>query len=95
MTIIGHLAQGIGDACLHSLRAIVGHSKLASDLVRCEKANAIDVTRQLVGIGTHHVDAVIAIRLEDFDGVRGADVVALQKDHHLFDGLLLFPCLLY
>ncbi len=65
VAVAGHLAQGVGDAGLYPLRAIVGQAQLAGDLVRCEKADAIDIAGQAIGIVAHHVDAGVAIGLVD------------------------------
>jgi hypothetical protein len=91
VAVVGHLAEGVGDAGLDSLGAVVGQAQLAGDLVGGEKADAVDVAGQAVGVVAHDVDAGIAVGLEDAHGVGGADVVALQEEHDLLDGLLLLP----
>jgi len=50
-----------------------------------EKANAIDVCRQTIGIFTHDFDRLIAIGLVDFDSIGGRDSMTLEKNHHFLD----------
>ena len=77
VALVGHLVEGVGDAGLHPLRAIVGQAQLAGDLVGGEKADAVDVAGQAVGVAAHYVNGRVAVGFIDFDGVGGADVVAL------------------
>ena len=63
--IFGQLLKHIEDAGLSPDPAVFGKSKLLSDPVGGEKADAEDIRRQTVGILSDDLDGPIAIPLED------------------------------
>ena len=61
--------------------------------IRRAKADPPDIVCQAIGIFLHHRNAVRPIGLEDLCRVAGTHIVPLQKEHDVFDLLLLDPAL--
>ena len=59
------------------------------------KADPPDVIRQAIGVFLNDGNTLGAIGLEDLCRVAGAHVVPLQKEHDIFDLLLLLPALFH
>ena len=64
-----------------------------SDRVRRTKTDPPDIIGESVGILLHDGNALTAIGLENLRRMTGADIVTLQKEHDIFDFLLLCPAL--
>ena len=61
------------------------------DAVGGFEAHAVNIPRQAVGVAAHHAEGLVAVLLVDLDRQVGADAVAVQEEHDLFDLLLLIP----
>ena len=94
MPFIGELVQRIKQACPEALIAVVPKAKLGGNGVCGLETNAPDIVRQTVRVLFYNLEAVLPIFLIDSGGVRGADIVGLEKEHDVFDFLLRFPALL-
>ncbi len=65
-------------------------AELRGDLVRRLEADAPDVAGEPVGVRSPSM-AIVAVGLEDADGARGADAMAVEEDHDLAHRLLFVP----
>src|ERR687886_431019 len=93
-------------ALVHSLRERVGdpgpnaHARglldpeLGGDPVGRLEADALDVTREPVGVLGDDLHGPCAIDLVDPHGPAGADAMAVQEEHDLADDLLFGPAVL-
>ena len=77
---------------LDSRRIVVRQTDVLCDFIGRFEANAANVLNQLVGRVLHHCQRFITVLFVNFDGQIGRDVVRLEKQHHIFDGALFFPC---
>ena len=89
--IVGLFAEGIGHAGGDAPGRVGGQPQVARDLVRCLEPDATDLASQAIGVLLHHVQCLVAECLVHFDRPRSAHAVALQKDHHFANLLLLLP----
>ena len=91
VALVGGLRQGVLQARLDPLRAVVRDADGLGDLVGGEEADAPDVGGQPVGLVLHDGDRGVAVLLVDAHRDGGGDPDALEEDHDLLDGLLLLP----
>jgi len=91
VAVFGHLAQRVVDARLDTSRIVGRQAQRLGNLVGRLEADAVDVLHQLIGCGLDDRQRLIAILLVDLDRQMGGDAVAVEEDHHILDGPLLFP----
>ena len=91
VSLVGQLVEGVENTATAPSLVVLAIAHLSCDSVGGLEADAPDVIGKAVGIGLHLVDALLAVGLVDLGGVGGADTVALEKDHHIFDVELFHP----
>ena len=72
----------------------MAETHLFSDSIRCFETNSPDVVSEPIGVLLNDGDAFIPIGFENLGGMAGADIMALEKEHDVFDFLLLLPAFL-
>ena len=91
MSLVGRLGQGVLEARLDAVGAVVRDADGLGDAVGGQEADAPDVRGQAVGPVADDGDGGVAVLLVDAHREGGRDADALEKDHHLLDGFLLLP----
>jgi len=94
MAVVHGLLQHVNDPGLDSEIAVAGKAQLGGNGVRCQKADAVHVEGDPVGVFLHDLQGSRAVVLEQPDRVRAADAVGLQKEHQVADFAVLAPGLL-
>ena len=91
VTLVHRLGQRVGDPGAHADHRRLLDAEPHGDRVRGLEADAADIAREPIRVLGHDLDGIGAVGLEDADGARGADAVAVQEDHDLPHDLLLGP----
>ncbi len=91
MAVAGGLEEGVAQAGVGAQGRIGVDAELAGDGVGGFEADAVDVARELVGVGAHLFDGLVAVGFVDADGPAGAGAVGVQEHHDLAHDLLLGP----
>lgn len=91
VALVGGLRQGVLEARLDALGAVVRDADGLGDLVRGEEADAPDVGGQAVGLVLDDRDRRVAVLLVDAHRDRRRHLDGLEEKHDLLDRLLLLP----
>jgi hypothetical protein len=91
MALVHCFGQGVGNPRTNPDHRRLFDAELHGDRVDGLETNATNIAREPVRVLGHHLDGIGAIGLEDPHRSRGADTVAVQKDHDFSHGLLFGP----
>src|SRR5215510_558367 len=91
MALIHAFGQRIGNPRTNPDHRRLFDAKLHGDRISGLETNATNIAREPIRILGHDLDGVGAIGLEDPHRSRGADTVAVQKDHDFTHDLLFGP----
>src|SRR5262249_28685584 len=89
--LVARLREGELEAGLRALGAVVGDAQTLRDLVSRLEADAPDLSGEAVRLVLDDSDRGVAVGLVDTHGQAGGNANPREKNHHLFDGLLLRP----
>src|SRR5262245_57902526 len=91
MALVHPLGQRVGNSRTNPDHRCLFDAELHGDRVGGLETNATNIAREPIWILGHDLDDFGAIGLEDPHRSRGADAVAVQKDHDFTHGLLFGP----
>ena len=91
MAVVHGLGQSIADPGAGPDHGRLLDAEPHRDLVRTLEADAPDVAGKAIGVLRDDLHGIGAVGLEDPHGARGADTMAMQKQHDLADHLLFGP----
>ena len=91
VAVVAGLRQGELQAGLDPLRAVMGNAQAPGDLIGGLEPDPPHLAGQPVRLSPDHLDRLILVGLVDPHRQRGRHPHPLEEDHHLLDGLLLFP----
>ena len=92
--LVSQRVEGVHDAAAEPGIAVMAEAHLFGDGVGGAEADPPDVVGEAVGVFLHHLDTFTAVGLIDLGRVGGTHVMPLEKEHDVFDLLLLDPALL-
>ena len=87
------MAERIDDTAFATAKVVLLISHLGGYAVSSLEADTPNVISQFIGIGFDSLNAFFPILSVDFSCVCCTDSIALKKEHHVLDVLLLLPTL--
>ena len=78
-----NLQQCIVDTGSNTGRIILFHARAGCDGIGCCKANAIDLTRELIRMMLQHIEGKRAVLFKDACSIRAGNTACLKPDHDL------------
>ena len=94
MSFICFLTQHVFDTRLHAVRRVFLYAEFLCNRVRRYESNAVNIIGEAIGVFGDDGNCIIFIGFVNLGGVRRADIVRLQKEHHIFNLALGRPSLL-
>ena len=93
MPIVRQAVQSVQKAAPETREPLMSEPQFSGNCVRRPKADPPDIICEAVGIFLDDGNALTAIGFENLCRMAGAHIVTLQKEHYIFDLLLLRPAL--
>ena len=91
MSLVSQSIERVHDSASAPDIVALTEAKLFSDAIGCLKTNSPNVICQPEWVLFNLVNALVAVGFVYFGSERGADAIALEKEHDVFDFLLFLP----
>ena len=91
MPLVSQSIERVHDSASAPDVVTLAEAKLFSDAIGCLKTNTPNVICQPEWVLLNLVNALVAVGFVYFGCERGADAIALEKEHDVFDFLLFLP----
>ena len=95
MPLVSQSIERVHDSASAPDIVALTEAKLFSDAIGCLKTNSPNVICQPEWVLFNLVNALVAVGFVYFGSERGADAIALEKEHDVFDFLLFLPAFFY
>ena len=91
MAVAPGLRERVGETRAGSQDRVFGNAELAGDVIGGLEADAGNITREEIGIGTHFLDRLVAVGLINPHSAAGADAIGVEENHDLPHDFLFGP----